>query len=105
VAEETGVTVAPCEVVAVVDRIHREGEGVPHHFVIVDYLCDWVAGVPRAGSDAEAVALARVEELARYDLPEAALEVIAEGLRRRGLPLPSGYDAGIISSNTLRLKG
>jgi mutator protein MutT len=104
VEEETGVSVRPREVVAVLDRIHREGERVSDHFVIVDYLCDWLEGTPRAGSDAEAVALVSVQELPDYDLPEAALDVVREGLRRCGVALPSGPDGATISSNTLRLK-
>jgi ADP-ribose pyrophosphatase YjhB (NUDIX family) len=102
VEEETGVKVRPQEVVAVIDRIHRDGNRVAHHFVIVDYLCEWLEGTPRAGSDAEAVALVGVEELPDYDLPAAALEVVREGLRRAGL-LPSGTEGATISSNTLRL--
>ena len=104
VEEETGLTVRPREVVAVVDRIHREGDRVLHHFVIVDYLCDWIGGEPQAGSDAEAVALVSVDDLPGYDLPEAALAVVHEGLRRCGVPLPSGTEGATISSNTLRLK-
>jgi mutator protein MutT len=106
VQEETGVTVAPREMVAVIDRIHRdEQDHVVHHFVIVDYLCDWVAGAPEAGSDAEAAAFVGVEDLPRYDLPGPALEVIEDGLRRCGVPLPSAGERSTMSSNTLRLKG
>ena len=59
-----------------------------YHYVIVDYLCEYVSGTPRAGSDALEVALARPDELERFDLPAKALEVVQEGLARaaaRGL--------------------
>jgi hypothetical protein len=79
--------------VAVLDRIHREGGEVAYHFVIVDYLCDWVSGTVRAGSDAEDAALVPVQDLAAYDLPDKALEVVSEGLRRSGI-------AVTLSSNT-----
>ncbi len=82
VQEETAVTVRPREVVLVFDRIHREGDAVTYHYVIVDYLCDYVSGEPRAGSDAEAVALAAPEDLERYDLPPQALDLVLDVFRR-----------------------
>jgi len=97
VLEETGVTVEPRELLAVIDHIDRAGGMAGHHFVIVDYLCDWVAGEPRAGSDAEAAAWVAVPELSSYDVPQEALDVVAEGLRRRGL-------LDTMSSDTLRFK-
>jgi len=82
VREETGLEVRPREVVLVFDRIeHREGR-VAYHYVIVDYLCDYVAGVPRAATDAEDVAFVGQAELSAYDLPEKALEVVLDGFRR-----------------------
>jgi 8-oxo-dGTP diphosphatase len=82
VREETGLTVRPRERVWVVDRIERERGGVRSHYVIVDYLCRYVSGTPRAGSDAEAVALVSPEDLPSYDLPGKALEVVQDAFRR-----------------------
>jgi mutator protein MutT len=82
IEEETGLLVRPREVVAVFDRILGEGARVDYHYVIIDYLCDYVAGEARAGSDAEAVALVAPEDLSAYDLPEKALEVVLDGFRR-----------------------
>ena len=100
VEEETGLTVKPTEVVAVFDRIQRAAAGVEYHYVIIDYLCDYVAGDPRAGSDAEAVALVPLAELMAYDLPEKALEVVRDGFRRTSLrsgkDLPRGVEEGRI---------
>ncbi len=86
VREETGLDIRPRERIAVVDQIHRAGGVVGHHFVIVDYLCDRLSGTPRAASDAEAVAMVAPVELGDYRLPEKALEVVMEGLRRLGIP-------------------
>jgi 8-oxo-dGTP diphosphatase len=83
VQEETSVTVRPREVVLVFDRIHREGESVVYHYVIVDYLCDYVSGEPRAGSDAEAVALVAAGDLDRYDLPPQARDLVLDVFGRR----------------------
>jgi mutator protein MutT len=82
IEEETGLIVRPREVVTVFDRIVREDGGVSYHYVIIDYLCDYVAGDARAGSDAEAVALVAPEDLQAYDLPEKAREVVEDGFRR-----------------------
>ena len=92
VLEETGLVVRPREVMLVFDRILREGDRLDYHYVIIDYLCEYVAGEARAASDAEAVALVAPEDLAGYDLPDKALEVVLDGFRRvaesreKGLP-------------------
>ena len=85
VLEETGLVVTPREVVTVFDRIERDAGGVRYHYVIVDYLCDYVSGEPRAATDAEDVALVALADLPRYDLPPKALEVVLDGFRRKGL--------------------
>lgn len=82
VQEETGITVTPREIVTVFDRIDREGDRVRFHYVIVDYLCDYVSGSPRAASDAADVALVAEADLPGYDLPPKALEVVLDGFRR-----------------------
>ena len=93
VREETGLTVRPGEVILVFDRIQREGGEVRYHYVIVDYLCEYVEGTPRAGSDAEAVALVPPERLHEYDVPDKALEVVRDAFRRCGIG-PGVADAG-----------
>jgi len=80
--EETGLVVRPREVVLVFDRILRTGSTVDYHYVIVDYLCDYVSGEPRAGSDAEEVALASRDELDRFDLPPQARDLVLDAFRR-----------------------
>jgi 8-oxo-dGTP diphosphatase len=84
--EETGIRVKPGDLLTVFDRIQREGSRVRYHYVIVDYLCDYLSGTPRAGSDAEAVALVSPEDLPAYDLPAKALEVVRDAFRRRSGP-------------------
>jgi len=80
--EETGLEVKPRDVLLVFDRIERTEGAVRYHYVIVDYLCEYVSGRVRAGSDAEAAALATPAELPGYDLPPKALEIVREGFRR-----------------------
>ena len=85
VREETGLVVRPREVVTVFDRIAREQGEVVYHYVIVDYLCDYISGTPCAATDAEAVALVSPAELPSYRLPPKALEVVHDGFRRCGV--------------------
>lgn len=85
VEEETGLRVCPRELVTVFDRIQRRGGRVVYHYVIVDYFCDYVSGSPRAASDAEDVALVAPGDLASYDLPPKAWEVVLDGFRRAGV--------------------
>ena len=80
--EETGLVVRPREIVLVFDRIQREGAEVEYHYVIIDYACDYVSGEPRAGSDADEVALVAPDELGRYDLPPQALDLVLDVFRR-----------------------
>jgi ADP-ribose pyrophosphatase YjhB (NUDIX family) len=81
--EETSLRVEPIEVLTVFDRIERDGERVVYHYVIVDYLCRWLSGEAKAGSDALDAAWATPEQLAGYDLPPKALEVVQDAFRRR----------------------
>jgi ADP-ribose pyrophosphatase YjhB (NUDIX family) len=80
--EETGLVVRPRDVVLVFDRIQREGSSVEYHYVIIDYVCDYVSGDLRAGSDADEVALVAPEEIGRYDLPPQALDLVLDVFRR-----------------------
>jgi 8-oxo-dGTP diphosphatase len=93
--EETGLEVRVLEVIEVFDRIFLE-DGAPaqgkqsgprFHFVIVDYLCERVAGEPEAGSDVTDVLFAGEEELGRYGLTETATRVLKKAFamdRARG---------------------
>jgi ADP-ribose pyrophosphatase len=80
--EETGLDVVPREQLAVLDLIESPVAAHGHHFVIVDFLCDLVAGEARAASDAEDVAWASRVALSGFDLPARTLEVVLEGMRR-----------------------
>jgi 8-oxo-dGTP diphosphatase len=75
--EETGIEVRVRDLIEVFDRIFRDEAGkIQFHFVIVDYLCEWVGGEAVAGSDVQDCAWAGEEELAKYGLTEAATRVI-----------------------------
>jgi mutator protein MutT len=79
--EETALEVRVGPLITVFDRIERRDGRLVYHYVIVDYLCERVAGSARAGSDAEAVSWAAPGELAGYGVHEKAQEVIQAGFR------------------------
>lgn len=94
--EETGLTVRVIELIEVFDRIYvestagakEEKKGPRFHYVIVDYLCERVAGEAVAGSDVTELAFASEEELHKYNLTETATRILKkafamERLRRR----------------------
>jgi 8-oxo-dGTP diphosphatase len=82
--EETGLEVRVIELIEVFDRIYletvvehtTERKGPRFHYVIVDYLCDRVAGMAVAGSDVTEVAYAREEELGNFGLTETATRIL-----------------------------
>lgn len=76
--EETGLEVEPLEVLAVFDRIFRDGPRVRYHYVIVDYACRWKRGRLRPASDVLDARWVRRQDLPRYHLSEKATSVIRQ---------------------------
>ena len=81
--EETGLVVRVIELIEVFDRIYLESTAGAQeqkrprfHYVIVDYLCERLAGEPAAGSDVTDVAFASEEDLSRYNLTETATRIL-----------------------------
>ncbi len=53
IMEETGIVVRPMETVFTFDLIEHDDEGrVCFHYVIVDFVADYISGEPRPGDDA-----------------------------------------------------
>ena len=90
VLEETGLRVRPLELLAMLDRILRDEQGVvEYHYVLLDWLCvladeDGDGGANAcAGSDAIEVAWMTAEEIeAMVDPDEAMRRVVQDALRR-----------------------
>jgi 8-oxo-dGTP diphosphatase len=99
--EETGLQVRVLDVIEVFDRIFP-GEPAPgssdprgprFHYVIVDYLCERIAGEAQAGSDVTDVIFARENELENFGLTETATRILRKAFamdrERRKTPAPS----------------
>ena len=90
-AEETGITVELLGITAVLNRIYRDPDGgIPYHYVLVDFLCDYEAGELRPGSDITAARFVTLSDLDRFDLPEFTARVIRRAWeqKRQGGSLP-----------------
>jgi ADP-ribose pyrophosphatase YjhB (NUDIX family) len=82
--EETGLAVRVLDLIEVFDRIYVEstagasdGKKRPRfHYVIVDYLCERLAGQAAAGSDVTDLAFASEEDLGKYNLTETATRIL-----------------------------
>lgn len=80
--EETNLDVEVAEVLDVVDKIIRdEDRRIKYHFVIVDYLAEFVGGELKASSDALDARWVNPEEFREYDLSPTLVLL----LRRIGL--------------------
>lgn len=73
VAEETGLQVAPGDLVG-----FSEVRGPDHHYVILDLRADVVGGALRAGDDADQVAWLTRRELAAVQTTDGLLEFLDE---------------------------
>jgi 8-oxo-dGTP diphosphatase len=82
--EETGLEVQVLDMIEAFDRIfldpaaaNAENRTRPkYHYVIVDYLCERLAGEAQAGSDVTDIAYAAEGELERFHLTTTATRVL-----------------------------
>lgn len=79
--EETGLEVEPGEVLEVFDSIFPDADGrTQYHYVLIDFLCQVVAGEAKAGSDVSEVQWAAESDLAALKLRESIERVVRKGL-------------------------
>ena len=77
VAEETGLTVRLLGLTAALERIFPDEAGkIAYHYVLIDYLCEYMEGEPSPGSDITAAQFVALPDLGRFDLPQFTLDVI-----------------------------
>jgi mutator protein MutT len=81
VHEETGLEVEPLRLVEVFERILRDDDSrVRYHYVLIDYLCQVVAGEARAGSDVSAVRWTSCDELESLAVAPETCDVIRKAM-------------------------
>jgi ADP-ribose pyrophosphatase YjhB (NUDIX family) len=76
-AEETGISVRLLGIAAVLERIFPDPDGrIAYHYVLVDFLCDYLGGTLTPGSDITAARFVPMAELDGFDLPQFTADVI-----------------------------
>jgi 8-oxo-dGTP diphosphatase len=69
ILEETGITIRAKEAFYTFDFIDRDKEGkIKYHYIIIDFLADYISGEPRASDDAS-----EVRWVAPEDVPGLAI--------------------------------
>ncbi len=82
--EETGLEVRVLDMIEAFDRIFLDAAAAnsndrsrpKYHYVIVDYLCERLAGKAQAGSDVTDIAYATEQELEKFQMTSTAMRVL-----------------------------
>jgi ADP-ribose pyrophosphatase YjhB (NUDIX family) len=83
VLEETGLQVEVGPMIDVLDRIRVDRDGrTRYHFVLIDYLCRPTGGTLCCATDAADATWAAVNDLARFEIAEATVQMIDKGVER-----------------------
>jgi len=91
ILEETGVTVRPLRQVGVLDSINRdEAQLVKYHYILFEFLCEYVSGEVRPGSDAKDARWVALNELESVDIMPTTLRFIMKTLAQQAIYLPNG---------------
>lgn len=79
--EETGVVAKALTLIEVIEHIsgNEDGAQPQHHFVILDFLVEWLSGDPVANDDALEARFVELSELDQFGLSGEARRVILKG--------------------------
>jgi ADP-ribose pyrophosphatase YjhB (NUDIX family) len=90
IREECGIEIELTDVVEVIERLHRDGEGrIQYHYVIVDYLARWVVGDIQPSDEVLEARWVAPEEFPKYQMTTGTADVIQK-------ILAAGKRAGIL---------
>lgn len=96
VLEEVGLDVRVKDLVAALDRVIRDEQGrIEYHYVLLDFICEWVHGEPKAATDADECLFVSLEDLRQFNMTTGTEEVIRRAFDRAkqtGYPV---YDASV----------
>jgi mutator protein MutT len=82
--EEVGLEVQVLEMVEVFERISFDEEGrAAYHFVLIDFLCECMAGTATADDDVDEVAWVERNRISDYETTDGAPAVIEKAFAMR----------------------
>jgi 8-oxo-dGTP diphosphatase len=86
--EETGVAARLVGLIDVVDGVFRSraDDAVTRHFVLIDYLAEWLSGDPVAGDDAAQARFVPLSEIDGLGMWTKTVEIIRRGAAMRDQP-------------------
>ena len=91
VMEETSITIKPLKQVAVLDSITRDDDGrVKYHYILFEFLCEYVSGKVRSGSDALDAKWVPLDDLESVEIMPTTLRFIKKILAQENISLPNG---------------
>ena len=86
VLEETSVVVKPVELLTVFNPINKDDEGkVRSHFILFEFLCEYVSGKVVAGDDAPDARWVSIDNLDSVNIMQFTRDFIEKVLTERGL--------------------
>ena len=82
--EETGLEVQTGDLLGVYDRVLRDADNrTLYHYVLIDFLCQRIAGEAKPSGDAQDVGWFTHEEAIDLRLAEDTLDVISKGFEKK----------------------
>jgi 8-oxo-dGTP diphosphatase len=85
VMEETNVVVKPVKLIKVFDTISHDSEGkVRVHYVLLEYLCEYVSGEVKAASDAPDAKWVPLKEMDSIDMMENTRRFVKQVAEKEG---------------------
>lgn len=83
--EEAGIAVRTLGLIEIYEKVLRDAEDHPqYHFVILDYMCEFVEGEVKAGGDVTEATWVSEAELEKMQLTSAALRVVKKAFEFAG---------------------
>ncbi len=87
ILEETRVTVRPIRLITFLDSIHRDDDGrVRYHYVLFEYLCEYISGEVSPSSDAPNAKWVEYNELDSVDIMPSTKKFILKVLKQENTP-------------------
>ena len=79
ILEETGITIRAKEAFYTFDFIDRDKEGkIKYHYVIIDFLADYISGEPKAADDVSDARWVSPEEAAALDITPTTRKLLKQ---------------------------